>query len=113
MYHMNVDVLKLAKKVEIALGILVENKIISRYRSVFRGKGLEFDGYRAYTSSDDAGLIDWKATIRSKQTLVKQFQEERRPAVVTGRSEFIAALSAGSGSSTPGTAELIKEDRKE
>jgi uncharacterized protein (DUF58 family) len=74
---MNVDVLKLAKKVEIALGILVENKIISRYRSVFRGKGLEFEGYRAYTNSDDAGLIDWKATVRSNQTLIKQFQEER------------------------------------
>jgi len=77
MYQMNVDVLALSKKVEIALGILVENKIISRYRSVFRGKGLEFDGYRAYTTNDDSEMIDWKATVRSKQTLVKQFQEER------------------------------------
>jgi len=77
MYQMNVDVLKLAKKVEIALGVLVENKIISRYRSIFRGKGLEFDGYRAYTQNDDAELIDWKATIRSSQTMIKQFQEER------------------------------------
>lgn len=74
---MNVDVLELAKKVNIALSILVENKIISRYRSVFRGKGLEFDGYRLYTQNDDSQLIDWKATVRSNQTLVKQFQEER------------------------------------
>jgi uncharacterized protein (DUF58 family) len=77
MYQMNVDVLELAKKVNIALSILVENKIISRYRSVFRGKGLEFDGYRLYTSNDDSQLIDWKATVRSNQTLVKQFHEER------------------------------------
>ena len=47
------------------------------YRLIFRGKGLEFDGYREYTHDDDAGMIDWKATSRSDKTLVKKYIEER------------------------------------
>jgi uncharacterized protein (DUF58 family) len=77
MYQMNIEVLALVKKLEIAVKILVQNRVMSRYRSVFRGRGLEFEGYREYTQSDDAEMIDWKATVRSKQTVVRQFQEER------------------------------------
>ena len=44
---------------------------------VLLGKGLEFDGYRNFTQSDDASLIDWKATVRSGKTLVKKYIEER------------------------------------
>jgi len=41
------------------------------------GKGLEFDGYRDFTQSDDASMIDWKASVRSKNLLVKKYIEER------------------------------------
>jgi len=47
------------------------------YKTVFRGKGLEFDGYRVYTPDDDASTIDWKASARSDRLLVKKFVEER------------------------------------
>jgi uncharacterized protein (DUF58 family) len=41
------------------------------------GHGIEFAGYRQYTSGDDASLIDWKASVRSRKLLIKQLQEER------------------------------------
>ncbi len=47
------------------------------YRVIFRGKGLEFDSYRQYTPDDDAGDIDWKASVKANQTLIKQYIEER------------------------------------
>ena len=37
------------------------------YKSVYKGKGLEFEGYRDYNPSDDASLIDWIASIRCRK----------------------------------------------
>lgn len=47
------------------------------YKTVFRGKGLEFDSYRNMTSDDDAVMIDWKSSLRANKILVKQYVEER------------------------------------
>jgi uncharacterized protein (DUF58 family) len=47
------------------------------YRILFRGKGLDFDGYRTYSPEDDASLIDWKASMRANKTMVKQYREEQ------------------------------------
>jgi len=48
------------------------------YRAVFRGKGLEFDSYRDFEEgSDDASLIDWKASLRANRLLAKSYIEER------------------------------------
>lgn len=47
------------------------------YKLIFRGKGLEFEGYREYSPDDDAQDIDWKASMRSGETLVKKYIEER------------------------------------
>lgn len=48
------------------------------YKSVFRGKGLEFESYRVHGPEDDASLIDWKASLRANQTLSRQYIEERQ-----------------------------------
>jgi len=52
------------------------------YSSLFKGQGLDFDGYRDYTQQDDAQLIDWKATLRSDNLLIKVFKEERNVNIV-------------------------------
>ena len=44
---------------------------------IFKGKGLEFEGYRNFSPDDDADNIDWKASSRSQKLLVKKFKEER------------------------------------
>jgi len=47
------------------------------YKSVFRGRGLEFESYRLYGDDDDSSLIDWKASLRANEMLAKQYIEER------------------------------------
>ncbi|MDP7140873.1 MAG: DUF58 domain-containing protein [Candidatus Woesearchaeota archaeon] len=65
------------KKLEVVTKTLIQSKFIGEYKSVFKGKGLEFMGYRPFTQDDDAYQIDWKASLRSNQMMVKQFAEER------------------------------------
>ncbi|RMD65679.1 DUF58 domain-containing protein [Candidatus Pacearchaeota archaeon] len=52
------------------------------YRVMLRGRGLEFEGYRAYAPDDDASLIDWKASKRANKLLAKQYREEQNLKVV-------------------------------
>jgi len=52
------------------------------YRTILKGKGLEFSGYRQYSGEDDASTIDWKASKRANQFLVKQYIEEENLKVV-------------------------------
>ncbi len=47
------------------------------YKTLFRGKGLEFDGYRNFDPEEDVSSIDWKATLRSGQKMSRQYKEER------------------------------------
>lgn len=47
------------------------------YKSVFKGKGFEFTGFRQYLTSDDAHSIDWKASIRAGELLIREYSEER------------------------------------
>lgn len=49
-----------------------------RYNFFFRGKSFDFDGYRPYTSDDDAAFIDWKTSFRSDKLMVKQYKEEQK-----------------------------------
>lgn len=47
------------------------------YFSIFKGSGLEFEGYREYSLADDSRNIDWKASLRSDKLLVKEFLQEK------------------------------------
>jgi uncharacterized protein (DUF58 family) len=47
------------------------------FRSVFRGKGIEFDSLREYYPEDDARLIDWSATARLGKPFVRTYREDR------------------------------------
>jgi len=74
----NVDIPAAMQKLKIIINMLMTTKFLATYVSVFRGKGLEFDSYRHYTMSDDASLIDWKASARAKELLVRKYVEERK-----------------------------------
>jgi len=54
----------------------------SKRHMYYKGKGLEFDGYREYTFQDDAKTIDWKATLRANKKLVRVFNEERNKNII-------------------------------
>ena len=40
----------------------------------FKGTGIEFAGFRKYTFGDDASSIDWRASLRAHDVLVKEFE---------------------------------------
>ena len=46
-------------------------------RSKMKGLGSEFYGMRRYVFGDQFRLIDWKASVRSRQLIVKEFESER------------------------------------
>ena len=77
MKRLRVDVVSLLKELEIVIKMLINTKVTSKYRSVYKGKGLEFEDYRVYSPEDDASRIDWKASARTNDTLIKVFREER------------------------------------
>ena len=51
--------------------------IEGNWTTTFKGHGMEFSGYRAYNYGDDASMIDWKASLRSKSLLVKEYEQEK------------------------------------
>lgn len=54
---------------------LLSRELEGNWATVFKGRGLEFTGYRAYNFSDDASMIDWRASLRSKEILVREYEE--------------------------------------
>jgi uncharacterized protein (DUF58 family) len=47
------------------------------YRSHFKGQGMQFSEHRVYVAGDDVRHIDWKVSARTKEPLVKKYEEER------------------------------------
>lgn len=47
------------------------------YKSIYKGKSLNFDDLREYVVGDNVKDIDWKASARSRKLLVKQYVAEK------------------------------------
>ncbi len=71
------EILKKVKKLEIKTNNVVEGLIAGNYRSVFKGRGIEFSEVREYIPGDDIRTIDWNVTARFNSPFVKEFIEER------------------------------------
>lgn len=67
----------LIKKFELFMKKNTMGDLTGGYVTSIKGRGLEFEGFRPYSINDDASQIDWKATLRAQETLVKKFIEER------------------------------------
>ncbi len=72
------------------------------FRSVFRGRGIEFDSLREYYPDDDARLVDWSATARLGRPFVRTYREDR--------SLTVFLLVDVSSSMDQGSGELSKLD---
>ena len=61
----------------------------------FKGRGMEFEGFREYQYGDDASLIDWKASLRSNSTLIREFEDYKNFSVFflfdVGNSMFFSS----------------------
>ena len=67
---------------EIRTDHLVEEITGGAYRSVFKGRGIEFEEVREYTTDDDVRSIDWNVSARMGTPYVKKFMEERELVVM-------------------------------
>lgn len=78
----------------------VQGLLEGEYGSVFKGRSMDFDDLRQYIPGDDIKDIDWKATARSGQTLIKRYIAIRKHNILlvvdTGRN--MAALAAAGDS---------------
>ena len=59
----------------------VEHLLAGEYRSVFKGRGLDFDEICAYYPGDEVRSIDWNVTARTGRPQIKRYIEERELAV--------------------------------
>ncbi|MDQ6521967.1 DUF58 domain-containing protein [Nocardioides sp. LHD-245] len=78
----------------------VRGLLEGEYAAVHAGRGIDFNDLREYVRGDDVKDIDWKASARSRQLLVKRYVAERKHTVLlcvsTGRSmAALAGVGAG------------------
>ncbi len=91
------DILRKVQRIQIVANRSVNDLLAGQYRSVFRGRGMEFDEVREYQPGDEIRTIDWNVTARAGQPFIKRYCEERELTVL-----FLVDISAsgafGSGS---------------
>lgn len=56
---------------------VLSTSLQGEWSSSFKGRGIEFAGFRTYQYGDDASLIDWRASLRAKETMIREFEEYR------------------------------------
>ncbi len=96
------ELLKKVRRIQVRADKLVNDVIVGEYRSVFKGRGMEFDEVREYIPGDDIRAIDWNVTARTGWAHVKRYVEERE---MTAVLLVDVSLSGRFGSS-----ELLKID---
>lgn len=70
------ELLEKVRRIEIRTKRLLHGTQVGDYHSRQRGYGLEFDQLRNYELGDDVRFIDWKASARMNDLLVKQYIHE-------------------------------------
>ena len=83
------DILKKVQKIQIVANRAVNDIFAGQYKSVFRGRGMEFDEVRQYQPGDDIRTIDWNVTARTGDCFIKRYCEERELTVL-----FVVDVSA-------------------
>lgn len=76
------DILKKIRHLELKTRRLVEAALAGQYRSVFKGRGMNFEEVREYQPGDEVRSIDWNVTARLGHPFVKKFTEERELTVM-------------------------------
>lgn len=83
------EILKKVQRIQIVANRTVNDLFAGQYKSVFRGRGMEFDEVREYQPGDDVRTIDWNVTARTGTPFIKRFCEERELTVL-----FLVDVSA-------------------
>ena len=76
------SIVKRVRRVQIVANRTVDDLLAGQYKSVFRGRGMEFDEVREYQPGDDVRSIDWNVTARTGTPFIKRYCEERELTVM-------------------------------
>ena len=76
------ELLRKVRRLEIRSRHLVEDLFSGQSKSVFQGRGIEFEEVRPYLPGDEVRDIDWNVTARLGAPYVKRFVEERELTVM-------------------------------
>ena len=74
--------LKAIRRIQIVSKKDVTAVLGGEYRSVFKGRGIEFEEVRDYVPGDDIRTVEWKTTAKKGTLYVKKFREERELTVM-------------------------------
>jgi uncharacterized protein (DUF58 family) len=77
----------------------LEGRVQGGYRTAHRGSGTDLAGLRDYVEGDDARRIDWNASARLDEPLLRMFNEDRELTVwlVLDRSASMVVGAPGRG----------------
>jgi uncharacterized protein (DUF58 family) len=75
-------ILSKIRRLELKTRSLVEASFAGQYRSVFKGRGMNFEEVREYQPGDEVRTIDWNVTARMGHPYIKKFTEERELTVL-------------------------------
>lgn len=94
------------RKVQIKTSKMVTEIFSGEYRSVFKGRGMEFEEVREYQPGDEIRSIDWNVTARMNKPFIKVFSEERELTVI-----FLVDISSSMllGTKVQNKRELVAE----
>ena len=80
------EILKKIRRLELKTRGMVEAAFAGQYRSVFKGRGMNFEEVREYQAGDEVRAIEWNVTARlgevRGEAYVKKFTEERELTVM-------------------------------
>lgn len=71
------SLIKRAASLRLSSRGLSESLRSGSFKSLYKGRGVEFSGVREYLLGDDVRSIDWNVTARMGRPFVKQFEEDR------------------------------------
>ena len=100
------ELMRRIRRVQIKTSHIVNDLLVGRWHSAFKGRGMEFEEVRPYHVGDDVRAIDWNVTARAGEPFVKLFREERETSVIL-LVDVSASQSFGTQQQTK--AELVTE----
>lgn len=96
------ELLHKIRLIEISSRKAVTDVLSGQYRSHFKGQGVQFSEHRPYVPGDDIRHINWNVSARTRDPLVKKYDEERELTVF-----LVVDLS---GSEQFGTSQKLKAE---
>ena len=76
------EILKKIRQLELKTRGMIDAAFSGQYRSVFKGRGMNFEEVREYQPGDEVRAIDWNVTARTGDAYIKKFTEERELTVM-------------------------------